>query len=274
MQRHHLFEWEDFAWLPRVFRDYTTDHLRHRLASSKRLLPVNRLMARRIKALLLATGSVRIVDLCAGAGGPLPEIQRLLASELRTPVPVLLTDLFPNTAAFAQLAAGSGGMITAHQGPVNVFAVPAELTGLRTLFTALHHFKPDQVQQLLADAAASRQPIAIFEPLERTPRMLLLAGLDTLYRCFFLTPFVARPGLLRLLLTYVLPIAPALAVWDAMVSVLRAYTPTELRMLAAGIGGASYRWEAGQFDLPGPLATSLPTVFLLGWPVPAAPAHR
>ena len=73
MPRLHLFEFEDQPWLPRVFRDFITDHLRFTLNEPMRR-PVNVAIAARLKALLASAGTSQMVDLCAGAGGPVVPI--------------------------------------------------------------------------------------------------------------------------------------------------------------------------------------------------------
>lgn len=266
MPRCHLFEWEDQAWLPVVFRNFITDHLRYFLTRKVRE-PVNRAIAQRLKSLLIRTDSNQIIDLCAGAGGPLLAVHRILAEDACEPVEVLLTDLYPNVEAFQKHVVEGGGAINARYEPISAFDVPSGLQGLRTLFTALHHFKPEGARQLLADAAHKRQPIAVFELLERTPRMFVLTGLFSLWQSFIMTPFVGRLTLQRFFLTYVIPLAPAIFFWDGVVSVLRTYTPQELRELTDSIGVEDYAWEVGRFDAPGPGGiVLLPTIFLLGWP--------
>jgi hypothetical protein len=265
MSRWHLFEWEDQPWLPVVFRDFITDHLRYFLTMKIRE-PVNRAVADHLKKLLIRTNSRRIIDLCAGAGGPLQRIHRMLAEDLGEPVEVLLTDLYPNVEAFKLCELDGGGAIKARYEPTSAFDVPADLQGVRTLFTALHHFKPEGARQLLADAVRKRQPIAVIEPLERTPRLFFLTGLFALWHAFFLTPFVGRMTVKRFLFTWIIPLAPAIICWDGLVSVLRTYTPQELRDLANSIEAQDYEWEAGRFDVMGPFGIKMPTTFLVGCP--------
>lgn len=268
LRRFQLFEWEDQPWLPAVFRDFITDHLRHNLSQPLRA-PINRVIAARLSRVLARTGARRIVDLCSGGGGPLLQLRTLLAQQLGREIDIVLTDLYPNAHAFRAHASASGGAVQPRYTPTSALDVPAELDGLRTLFTALHHFRPDDVRRILADAAAKGQPIAVFEPLERRAPLIALATLDVLWRAFVYTPVVGRLSLVRLLFTYVLPVAPLMLAWDAMVSGLRAYTPEELRELARGVGGDSYAWEAGRFYTLGPFRYPLPTVHLIGMPAPS-----
>jgi hypothetical protein len=265
MRRVHLFEWEDQPWLPRVFRDFITDHLRYTHNEAMRE-PVNLAIARHLASLLTRTRTSRIVDLCAGAGGPLPRIGRILVEDLSVPVEILITDRYPNVAAFKQLEAQSGGRIRARYESTSADDVPADLQGVRTLFTALHHFQPSQAKLILADAVRKRQPIAVFEPLERTARMVALVGLMSFLRGFTHTARVGRLTFQRFAVTYLLPLAPAIFAWDGSVSAMRTYTADELLALARSISIDGYEWEAGRFDVGGPYGL-MPTTYLFGRPV-------
>lgn len=267
--RLHLFEWEDQHWLPAFFRNYITDHLRYGL-SQKMMDPVNQAIAGKIKPLVDRAGSNRIVDLCSGGGGPLLNVRRVLAEEMDTPVEVVLTDLFPNTETFQKSEATGGGVVKARYESISAFDVPSDLHGVRTMFTALHHFRPKEVQRLLADAAHKSQPIAAFEPFERTLHSFVLMAMRTLFNAIVLTPVVGPLTLQRFVLTYLIPLAPLVMLWDGLVSVLRAYTPGELQALANEIGAGSYTWEARRCDLPGPMGVKLPMVYLVGCPNVAA----
>jgi len=68
MARVHLWEWEDLPWVPDFIRRFITDHLRF-LAQVMGLFQP--LMPQLVEA-LRASGARRIVDLCSGAGGPVP----------------------------------------------------------------------------------------------------------------------------------------------------------------------------------------------------------
>jgi len=265
MRRLQLFEWEDQPWLPRVFRDFITDHLRYTHNETMRK-PVNDAMASRVASLLERTRSTHIIDLCAGGGGPVTEIGRILAQERSIPVTILLTDLYPNVAAFKALEAQSGGRVRARYESTNATDVPGDLHGLRTMFAALHHFQPDQVRQVLADAVRKRAPIAVFEPLERTFRMVVLVGLVSFLRGFTHTHRVGQLTPARVLWTYLLPLGPAMFAWDGAVSALRMYTAGELLELARSVDAGQYEWEAGRFDVRGPFG-AMPTTYLTGAPL-------
>jgi hypothetical protein len=264
MRRIHLFEWEDQPWLPTVFRDFITDHLRHTSKEPMRR-PVNAAVALQLKSLLEETGTQTLVDLCAGAGGPLPDIIRILRDELGVPVEALLTDQYPNVSAFRRIERESSGAIKGIDTPVSAFDVPPELAGARTMFTAFHHFRPDEARRVLTDAVQKQVPIAVFEPLERTLRMLALIGVMSFVRGFTHTPSVGRLTAGRFVLTYLCPLAPLVFAWDGAVSVMRSYTPAELLEIARSVPGADYNWKTGRFEVSGPYGP-MPTTYILGFP--------
>lgn len=267
MKRFHLFEWEDQAWLPAVLRDYVTDHLRYGYSlDDEGRREMNMTVALRLREAMVRLGTRRIVDLCSGAGGLWLKVQKNLAQDLSFPVEVVLTDLYPNANAFGDIHRQSGGAISYRSEPVDALDVPADLSGIRTMFTALHHFRPPQARGILEDAVRKGSGIAVFEPLSRSPRMALGYGVAGIARGWRNTPKLGRVSAQRFLLTYVLPLAPLVLAWDGIVSVLRTYTPEELRGLVRGLGGESYEWQIGRFDVPGPTGP-WPITYLIGLPV-------
>jgi hypothetical protein len=113
-----------------------------------------------------------------------------------------------------------------------------------TLFTAIHHFRPPEVEAILGDAIAAGQPIALFEFTYRSlPAMALL--LATPLMVWFVTLRHPPRSLMRWLLTFLLPVIPLLVMVDGMVSCLRTYRPDELLALARRAGADDFNWTAG-----------------------------
>ncbi len=264
MKRHHFFEWEDQPWLPVVLRDYLTDHL-HFALDSDQARALHQAIASVLQPTMAKLGTREIVDLCSGGGGPLLAVQRYMRAESNYPTTVTLTDLYPNVAAFERAERESNGSICAHPGPVSAFDVPPTLVGIRTLFTAFHHFRPDDARRILLDARLKRCGIAIFEPFERSPRIARILGLAGIARGLLLTPEVGRMSFGRFVLTYLLPVAPVVLAWDGVVSALRSYTVAELRELADSVGGDDFVWEAGQVPVATPVGP-MPLTYLVGLP--------
>ncbi|MFN7144876.1 MAG: class I SAM-dependent methyltransferase [Myxococcota bacterium] len=262
MKRTHLVELEDLPWFPAILRDGGTAYL----ALAVRVSGHAKMLVPKLQEALAATGATEIVDLCSGGGGPV----RIVAEELSArgrPVTVRLTDYYPNVPALTALAAGSGGRIVFEPRSIDAKAVPAELTGFRTIFNAFHHFRPEDARRILADAVASRRPIGVFEVVSREP--LSLVALLTAPIGVMLTMPLWRPFRWPWVLwTWLLPVMPLFVLWDGLVSWLRIYGEDELRELVAGIDAPGWTWDIGRIRLGGAPAHA---VYLIGRPAEAGP---
>ncbi len=247
----HLVELEDLPWVPAAVRNGGTDLLDLFFARIGFYREVVDVFVRALDA----AGGRRVVDLCSGGGGGALYMSRALRARDRVDVAFVLTDRHPSDSARERVRDAGG--LEYHREPIDASNVPASLPGLRTMFSALHHFRPEEVQRLLAGAVASRTHVAFFDaaaspllrrvpvalvPLAVVPNALILFLLP-----FFLVPFV-RPARASLwLLTYLLPLVPVLFAWDGTVSALRAYSPEELLALARSVpGGDGYVWESAR----------------------------
>lgn len=243
LPRLQLFELEDLSWFPRVIRDLATDYLvfmEKRFALHRPAVPL-------LREALVKSGATRVVDLCSGAGGPVPAlVEALAASGLR--VPFTLTDKYPNLRAFRRLAARYPEHISYAAYSCDATMVPPDLLGLRTMFNAFHHFAPSGARSVLASAVKARQAIAIFEIPERTLAMLLPL-LFTPLLVAVATPWIRPFQWRRLLWTYGLPLVPLTCWWDGVVSVLRAYTVGEMLAMTHGFSG--YEWTAARVAAEG-----------------------
>lgn len=250
MRRLHLFELEDLPWVPRPIRDGGRDVLDlffARIGFYRRLVD-------RLRALVDVTGERLLVDLCSGGGGGALATWSLLDPRARDGLRLVLTDRFPSAAAIARVRALGDPAICYHAEPVDALAVPPAFRGIRTMYSALHHFTPDQVQRLIASAVDDRAPLAFFDvaappglrklPLPLAPLAGLVNGAALFPVPLLLTPFVRPFRWSRVVLTYGLPAIPALFAWDGAVSAMRAYAPDELLALARAVAGADhYAWE-------------------------------
>lgn len=224
VMRLHLVEIHDLPSCPPSLRDALTDFLAFALNLSRAYQPAAPLLRRA----LARTGARRVVDLCAGAGGP----WGWLADQVG--VPVLLTDLYPHR--------NGPQSIPFHPEPVDARAVRQELDGFRTLFTSFHHFRPAEARAILTDAVAKRQGIAVFEVARRAPWEMLIVAL-TWIGVLLAEPFIQPWRWSRFLWTYLPPVLPLVGTFDGVVSCLRAYSPGQLRDLVQGLD--TYEWQIG-----------------------------
>ena len=254
MPRLHLFEFHDFHWCPKTIRDGLTDFLETSIDAQDTYGPVRN----KILEVLSRSGATRFVDLCSGGGGPW--IHWLRKGEIESTA--ILTDKFPNHQARDRLSRlGLPGLSYCSQ-PVDVTAVPSDLTGFRTLFTSFHHFRPEQAKRVLRDAVANRQPIGIFEFTSRTPKAMLLMLFSPL-AVWLLTARTRPIGLMRWLFTYPLPVIPLVVTIDGVISCLRTYSVRELKTLAdaTSVEAAEYTWLAGKEK-----GGLFPITYLIGYP--------
>jgi hypothetical protein len=258
--RLHLFELMDQAWCPRAVRDHSTRYL----ATVSQKMGLFDAVAPLLHRGLKAGATDTLLDLASGGGGPLPRLRALLEREQGLRARVLQSDVFPNAWA-QQHAQTSGGEYLSQ--PVDAMQVPAGLRGMRTLFNALHHFRPEQALRVLADAQAQRAPIGIFEVSERSLRGVLACLFIPVLVLLF-TPQVRPVTLPRLLLTYALPVFPLVIFWDGLVSTLRTYRLEELQHMTGRLTRGDYTWEVGQARQPGKPAVT----YVLGLPGPLPPS--
>ena len=257
MKRLHLIEIHDQDWCPRTVRDGETDYLQFVIATTKPYAAMVPILA----AALHRTGAREVLDLCSGAAGPWLWLQPVLA-EQGVSVSVCLTDKYPNLEAFRQSNRLTPHSISFYPQSVDATRVPEQLTGFRTLFSAFHHFRPEQACAVLADAIHKRQGIAVFEGTQRSILALLLMLLVPLM-VLLMTPFIRPFRWPRLLWTYLIPVIPLSALFDGLVSCLRTYSVEELRDLTAKLATNDYHWDIGTVKST---AGPSPITYLIGVP--------
>jgi hypothetical protein len=217
--RLHLVEIHDLPWCPPSLRDALTDFLSFFANTGGAYDPAGAML----RAAIARTGARRVIDLCSGAGGPWPRLGPVVG------VPIVKTDLYPHGPDVQR---------------VDARAVPPELDGFRTMFTAFHHFRPAEARAILADAVVHQQGIAIFEIARRAPREIAIIAFTWLGAVVAL-PFMRPWRWSRFFWTYLPPALPVAGTFDGIVSCLRTYTHAELRGLVAGLNG--YDWDIGDF---------------------------
>ncbi|HYH98854.1 hypothetical protein [Hyalangium sp.] len=259
--RLHLFELLDQEWYPAALRDHCTNYLATMSQRMGFFDPVAPLLLRGLEA----GGTDAVLDLGSGGGGPLPRLGAILAQEHGRRVRVVQTDLFPNVRA-RQRAISAGAEYL--EQPVDAMKVPPEQRGMRTLFNALHHFRPEAARAVLADAQARGVPIGVFEIVERSAKGVIGSLFIPLLVLLF-TPLIRPLTLPRILLTYVVPLFPLVIFWDGLVSALRAHRPEELRRMTESLTSEGYTWEVGQVNKPG----KPPVTYVLGMPTPLEARH-
>lgn len=238
MRRIHAFEFGDLNWYPKKLENYATDYLQ--FASDtfdiyKCVVPV-------LKKGLESSATNTIVDIASGSGGGLLKI----AENLKPGIPhlkIILSDYYPNIAAFKRTKAQQPDTFEYVEEPVNALDVPKQLKGFRTQFNSLHHFRPKDAKAILQNAIDNDQPIGVFEAHQRNIKNLVWMLLSPVM-VLLMTPFIKPFRWDRILFTYLIPVLPLVILWDGAISVLRTYTVTELKQMILELRNKErFNWE-------------------------------
>lgn len=199
-----------------------------------------------------------VVDFCSGAGGPVPSIARELNSRLAaagcSPVRFLLTDLRPNLVSWRQAREESGGAVGFVEDPVDAtLPLLDRLTSVgegeavfgqrkRRLFglycLAFHHFSDGAAKAVLQRAFETFDGFAIIELQDRRLSSLILMVVNVVFVLVSSIAFFWRDPM-HLLLTYAIPVLPAIMLFDGCVSSLRTREFAEVVALVDDVLGTS-----------------------------------
>ena len=257
MRRVDLPEIEDWQGCPTWVRDAMTGYLRAVIEVSRPYGVVTRQLA----ALLRESGTTSVVDLASGGGGPWPFLLDALREE-GVEAQVTLTDLKPNLRAAEELEGAPG--VTYRREPVSALAVPSSLSGVRTMFTGLHHFDRQELSTILRDAQEARVPFLAAEATHRSPRGVMVTFLIPVL-VLLLMPRVRPRRTVPLALTYLPPVLPLLIWWDGLASTLKTYQAKELESLVSEIREPGYDWSVEEISVP---KAPIPITLLVGRPAP------
>ena len=261
--RLHLFEFIDQPWYPNELRNLQTEGLSRFMGRNYEVVaPV-------IRETMRATGTSKIVDLCSGGAGPWPNLRTLVSES--EPVSITLTDAYPNPARYERLRDESGGQLHFSGEPVDARAVPRELDGVRTMFSAFHHLRPEEALAVLENAREANTGIAIFDVgsgrtdtkslIQTLVFFGLFAPLMNLLFYWALTPTLGPLTWQRVVFTYLIPVVPFVTAWDGFVSGIRSYTRDELEQMAAKLAADGYTWRVGELD-----SKQFPIQYIVGYP--------
>jgi len=190
------------------------------------------------------SGNTQIIDLASGGGGGWLAVAESMKKEIPG-VQITLTDYYPNISAFESTREKHPDLFGFTSTSIDATDVPKDMKGLRTQFLSFHHFTPEMCSSILQNAVDARQPIAIFEFMERDILHLFKIGLIPA-SVYAFTPFIRPFSIERLLYTFALPIVPLSIGFDGIVSVFRTYTPKEMKEMTTLLrDGDNYTWEIG-----------------------------
>jgi len=242
MKRIHLFEFEDQAWFPALWRDSMTKliNVLHGLFKTHETL------AAVLEKALVKTGDKKLVDLCSGSGGTMPDVLKILKQQPNlSDVSLTLSDLYPSKKIANTINESENG-IRYYDKPVDASAVPTDLKGFRTMVCSFHHMKPAVAKEILRNAKDDKEGILIFEISDnRHPNIMSATAFPINIISSLILTLFSKPSLGQLFFTYLVPIIPICFAWDGAVSNVRTYTMADLDILLEGLQDDTYVWEKG-----------------------------
>jgi hypothetical protein len=221
MSRPFLFEWIDVPWLPDSLRRSLHDILDITLAH-----PLRGYYSGVIREIRNRLDREQITLVCEMGAGRAPIAERLApavssGSNLR----IQISDLYPDREQFRALQNQYPHIVQAITDPVALKNPPAVQPGLLLVLSGcFHHLSPEVRAVLLKKLA--RYHVLVSEPIGWHVKSLILDFLILLPA--LASPLVNRPGRMRRMFwTWVLPLAPAMMLWDSVVSSVRCWTERE-----------------------------------------------
>ena len=157
MKRIHLFEFEDFDWLPKTVKSGMTNLLvvLHKMLGTKEVLN-NLILAAKSKYAFND-----IVDLGSGSGGIMSPISDNLYQNHG--VKMTLSDLNPDPKFVDYFNQHSNEGISYLEKPVDATNFAEIKGGLKTMVNSFHHMPPKVARQILHSAQDNREAILIYE---------------------------------------------------------------------------------------------------------------
>ncbi|MEO1033558.1 MAG: hypothetical protein AAFX55_19380 [Bacteroidota bacterium] len=241
MRKTSLFEFEDLSWFPSFIRDGGTDFLGLILRITKYYEPAVLLLEDVVKK----TGQTQILDLCSGNGGPIEFIHENIDPSLN--VSFMVSDKYPNLPAYKQLQLRTNNKVNYYSDALDALDVNENIPGVRTMFSAIHHFEPKDVKSMFHKMVNGKKTICIFDSGDKHLGTIL--GILLFHPILFLilTPFIKPFKLSRILFTYLIPVIPIYTIWDGIVSILRLYSSKELMVMAQDVDTKNeFNWSYGK----------------------------
>ncbi len=227
----HFFEFHDQPWTPAWLRATLLEVLE---LCNQRFRPYYQWVCLEVLNCARREGMRHIVELGAGNA---PLTRRLAQDPARGNLHLIACDLYPDVEGYQALETQFPGQVTALTRAVD-FSQPQvwDQGTLLVLSAAFHHIPPPARRQVLATLTASADRVMIFEPIQKNPLSLLLAGTSVFPA--LLLPFfhIGRSGWLRQIFgCWLVPLVPPMFLWDGIIGCLRQWSPDQWRRELARI---------------------------------------
>ena len=241
MTHRRFKEMHDYDWFPDVWRRGMTDFLSCFATCFFQYEPAFPLIA----GMMRKSGLRKLCDLCSGGSGYLLSLLGYLRKNGITVSGMELTDKYPNLVAFERISRRSGGAVSYISSSVDALNPPFDEQEIRLIFSAMHHFSPDELKSIINRARKDNCAIGLFDyccraPVRAIPQLILLMP-----HIFIIMPFAGPFSWGKMFWTYILPAIPLALLTDSIISRWNGYSPSELKAIIDKLPDNTYEWECG-----------------------------
>lgn len=241
MARRRFKELHDHEWFPDIWRRGMTDFLSFFATYFFQYEPIFGL----IEGLIRKSGQHKLKDYCSGGSGYLLSLLRYLRKHGIFNSEIELTDKYPNLNSFEFISKYSGGAINYNDSSVDVLNPPSETSEIRMIFSAMHHFSPEELKSILKRANKDNCAIGLFDYsgwdiVRAIPLLILLIP-----HIFIFMPFTKPFSWKKIFWTYIIPAIPLAIIIDAAISRWNGYSTWELKEIIDKLPNKTYDWETG-----------------------------
>jgi ubiquinone/menaquinone biosynthesis C-methylase UbiE len=174
------------------------------------------------------SGTHKLLDLGSGGAEQIAMLIKHAKRQGLSTTQFVLSDLYPNVTTWQALQRQFGeDSFSYMEQPLS--ALDMRGVGLRhwSIFSAFHHFAPQDVEKILQQLIQNGDGLCITEFTKR--RWFDLAPMILALPVHLVVPFFAKKfKWSKLLFTTIIPIVPLMASFDGIVSVLRSYEKEEI----------------------------------------------
>ena len=221
-----LKELEDDPWFPSSLRKMQLEYVGW--------ISVQLKLYRPLLKEIIKFPSNQWVDLASGSGWPACSLQKNASHHIH----YTLSDLYPDSVSNEVKK-----QVKVELESLNLVEFQPQTGKQYSIFNAFHHFSSAQQKQLIKKMKEAKASCIIAEVLEPT----WICFLQVTIAAFILQPLTAwaiRPfAIVRMILTYVIPIQLVTVAWDGWLSVFKSKTENQYKDLISELGDYQYSIE-------------------------------
>ena len=193
-----------------------------------------------------------VVDLCSGCGtymeGFIKNINEKMPGKT---IRAYKTDLYPDSNQIGR----DTPFVSYWPESVSMQSAFSRFDALFTMFSALHHFDEDELEEIFESAASKKVVFSFFDISQRRWLTDILPNIFLPFVMWCVSIFIKPFSWKRLFWVYIIPIAPVVVLIDGTISRMRAYKLEEVKNIYKKVEDKfpDYCFEAEYFSILGGL---------------------